>query len=237
MKRALYLDDSYIKEFETRVKTVKDGRFIVLDDTAFYPRSGGQPHDTGRITRKSDGKEFNVVFVGKFDGDISHEVQEPGLQEGDQVICSIDWERRYKLMRMHTSAHILCSVFHNEAGALITGNQLDIDKSRIDFSLEDFDKEKIIEYVNKANEIIQEDVPVEFTYITREEAEKQDGLSKLAKGLPEGIDELRVITIGKYDHQPDGGTHVNSTKEVGRIIFLKADNKGKTNRRAYYTLE
>ena len=100
MKGALYMDDSYLKEFEAAVESVKDGKYIVLDKTAFYPIGGGQPHDTG--TMICNGDEYPIVYVGKFSGMISHEVAKPGLKEGDKVTGRIDWNRRYRLMRMHT---------------------------------------------------------------------------------------------------------------------------------------
>lgn len=232
--KALYIDDSYLKEFTATVKSVKDGKFVVLDNTAFYPDSGGQAYDTGKMVK--DGEEFNVVFVGKFSGDISHEVDKPGLNEGDNVNCVLDWNRRYMLMRMHTAAHIVSGVFSKEGGAKITGNQLNTDKSRIDFSLENFDREKIDEFIKKSNELVEKDIPVETYYKSREEVEKDPEMVKLAMGLPPGIKELRIVDIKGFDAQPDGGTHVKSTKEVGIIKFLKADNKGKSNRRVYYTL-
>ena len=149
MDNALYMDDSYLKEFEATVESVKDSKYVVLDKTAFYPNGGGQPFDTGALIR--DGEEFPVVFVGKFDGRISHEVSKEGLKEGDKVHGKLNWERRYKLMRMHTAAHALSGVFHAKLGALITGNQKDIEVSRMDFSLEEFDRAKVEEMVTLNN--------------------------------------------------------------------------------------
>ena len=126
----LYYFDAYLKEFEAEVLEV-DGKYIVLDKTAFYATGGGQPCDTGKIISK---EEYNVVSVGKVDGKISHEVDKEGLKTGDRVKGVIDWDRRYKLMRMHTAAHIISSLIHNKTGALITGNQLDTDKTRVDYS-------------------------------------------------------------------------------------------------------
>lgn len=237
MADVLYLNDSYLKEFDAVVESVKDSKFVVLDSTAFYPNSGGQPHDTGKMVRESDGKEFTVVFAGKFSGKISHEVEQEGLQAGDKVKCTIDWDRRYRLMRMHTAAHIICAILYREVGALITGNQLNLEKSRIDFSTEQFDKEKLKEYIRTSNEYVEKDLEVKVSEMPREEVEKDPELVKLAKGLPPGIKVLRMVEIAGLDKQPDGGTHVKSLKEVGKISFLKADNKGKNNRRLYFALE
>lgn len=240
MAEALYLKDSYLKEFEATVKEAggegeKEGMFIVLDKTAFYPKSGGQPWDEGVISK--DGKEFRVVFVGKFNGEISHEVDRAGLNAGDKVRCSIDWNRRQRLMRMHTAAHIISAVLYRQAGALITGNQLGIEKSRIDFSLEDFDRERLKDYIEKSNEAVRNDIEVRVSEMKREDVEQDSELVKLAKGLPPGIKVLRMVELVGLDKQPDGGTHVKSTGEVGRIEFLKAENKGKKNRRLYFTLK
>jgi misacylated tRNA(Ala) deacylase len=235
MKNALYLDDSYLKEFSTRVKSVKDGKFIVLEETAFYPSSGGQPNDEWTI-KKGD-EIFKVVFVGKFDGEISHEVDHPGLEIGDEIFCSIDWERRYRLMRMHTSAHVVSTFIHNACGALITGNQLGLDKTRIDFNLEEFDREKFDNYIREANEVLKKGLPVRSYYLPREEAMKIPAIIKLANALPPQVDELRIVKIGEFDTQADGGTHVKNTSEVGELEIIKLENKGATNRRLYYTIK
>ncbi|MCD6590882.1 MAG: alanyl-tRNA editing protein [Candidatus Aenigmarchaeota archaeon] len=239
MERPLYMDDCYLKEFEAKVISVTKGGenkfFVVLDQTAFYPNSGGQPHDTGKLIK--NGVEYPVVYVGKFSGQISHEVSKEGLKEGDVVKGVIDWERRFKLMRMHTAAHIISAIFHKETGALITGNQLGVDHSRIDFSLETFDRERMAELFNKANEIVEKDLPVKIYYLPREEAMKIPDVVKLAKALPPNANELRIVEIEGFDVQADGGTHVKLTKEIGKIVFTKAENKGKNNRRVYFTLE
>tara|TARA_Y100000310_G_C20673643_1_gene811640 strand:+ start:387 stop:1106 length:720 start_codon:yes stop_codon:yes gene_type:complete len=236
MNSALYLKNSYLKEWETIVESEKDGKYIILSETAFYPSGGGQPHDTGIIVRESDGVEFNVVYTGKFDSVISHEVDKQGLKAGDKVKCKIDWERRYKLMKLHTATHILSEILYRETNAMVTGGQMNIDKSRMDFSLEDYDLEKIKSYIEKTNEIIRKNLKVSIEFLPREEAEKLPKLSKLATGLPESIKEVRVVNIGDFDIQADGGTHVHTTEEIGKMEFIKCDNKGKNNRRVYYKL-
>jgi len=232
--KALYLDNSYLKEFEAEVKEVNKEKFIVLDKTAFYPNGGGQPYDTGRLIK--DDKEFKVVFVGKFDEKISHEVELKGLKVGDKVKGIIDWERRYRLMRSHTASHVLSAVLYKDAGVLITGNQLDVDKCRDDFSLENYNPEKIREYIEKANDIIKKNLDVKTYYLSKEEAMKNKELFKLAAGFKHDFDKIRIVEIGDYDRQADGGTHVKNTKECGTIKFLKSENKGKNNRRVYFEL-
>jgi misacylated tRNA(Ala) deacylase len=234
MDRPLYLLNSYLKEFEATV-TKADRNFIVLDQTAFYPNSGGQPSDKGVMERTSDHKIFGVVYAGKFEGEISHEVDQPGLQAGDRVKCRIDWERRYLFMRYHTAAHVLSAVINRETGAMITGNQIAEDKTRIDFSLDEFSKEKMFSYADEANRIIHKAFPVHFSFLSREEL--TGDLVKLAKGMDPNISEFRIVDIQDFDKQACGGCHVKNTSEIGQIHVKEVENKGRSNRRVYFTVE
>jgi len=231
---ALYLEDSYLRECDATVVSVKEGKYVVLDRTIFYPKGGGQPWDTGRIMKED--QTYNVVYVGKFSGEISHEVDQPGLKEEDKVHCMLDWERRYKLMRSHTAAHVFASLLCSGTGALITGNQLEEDKVRFDFSLEKFDREILEAYMDKANEMFKKDVAVEWYELPREEALKIPGLIKMAEAFPPDVPRLRIVDVVGVDKQADGGTHVKNLREVGKIVLLKAENKGKHNRRVYFKL-
>src|SRR3989344_944129 len=235
MQNALYMTDSYLKEFEATVESIKDGKYVLLDKTAFYPNGGGQPNDTGSMA--CNGEDYPVVFVGKFSGQISHEVGKIGLNAGDKVSCKIDWDRRYRLMRMHTAAHIIDAVLYKEAGALCTGNQLNVDKSRIDFALETLDKEKIQSYIDMANEYVQKAIDVKVYTMKREEALKIPGIVKLASVMPPEVEELRIVEIPDVDMQADGGTQVKNTSEIGKISLVSVENKGKSNRRMYFTLD
>jgi misacylated tRNA(Ala) deacylase len=229
-----HLEDSYVKEFEASVDDVGDGKHILLNQTYFYPASGGQPSDEGVLTRKSDDREFKVLSVRKSEAGILHEVSEAGLAPGDEVLCSIDWARRHKLMRSHTAAHVVSEVIHRGTGALITGNQLELDKVRIDFSLEPFDPAAFSKYIEEANGIIAHCIPVETRIVPRSEVEHLPFLSKLANGLPQHITDVRIVEIPGFDVQGCGGTHVKNTAEIGRLAFLRAENKGKQNRRVYF---
>lgn len=234
MTRALYLENSYLKECEAVVSSVKDGKFVVLNQTLFYAKGGGQPCDTGKIIRGNE--VFNVVYVGKFYGEISHEVDRVGLRPGDSVRCVLDWDRRYRLMRSHTAAHLFASLLCNGTGALVTGNQLETDKIRFDFSLEQFDPGVLQEYVDKTNQLLSRDVPVKSYELPRDEALKIPGVVKMAEAFPPDIPRLRIVELVDLDRQADGGTHVRNLKEVGQIKLLKTENKGKNNRRIYFTL-
>ncbi|MHA2008751.1 MAG: alanine--tRNA ligase-related protein, partial [Promethearchaeota archaeon] len=232
---ALYMDDSYLKNWDAEVINVKDGKFIVLDKTAFYPKGGGQNWDTGVMVKNDE--KFNVVYVGKFSGEISHEVDKSGLKKGDNVSCEIDWERRYTFMRYHTASHLISNILFNRAKAKITGNQIEMEKTRMDFSMNDYSPEKLKTFIDEANKIIEQDLPISVDYMSRQEVLGKPELARLAVGLPEDIEELRIVKIGNVDVQVDGGTHVNTLEEIGKIELTKTVNKGKNNRRLYFILK
>jgi misacylated tRNA(Ala) deacylase len=234
MTKALFLEDSYLKESPATVVSVKDGKYVTLDQTIFYPKGGGQPYDTGKIVK--DAKVFDVAYVGKFSGEISHEVDHAGLSPGDMVCCILNWERRYKLMRSHTSAHVFAALLNKGTGALITGNQLEEDHVRFDFSLERFDKALLEEYLAKANELFGTDVDVKWYELPREEVMKIPGVVKMAEAFPPDLPVLRIVEIVGLDRQADGGTHVRNLREVGKVALVKTENKGKNNRRIYFRL-
>ncbi|MHA1729742.1 MAG: alanine--tRNA ligase-related protein [Promethearchaeota archaeon] len=234
---ALYLEDMYMKEFEAKVISVKDKKYIVLDKTAFYPKSGGVDCDLGVLKRGTD--LFNVIYVGKFGGKISHEVDKDGdgLQVGDKIFGKLDWDRRYRLMKYHTAAHILSGAFYKNLGAKITGNNLTVEKGRIDFNIENFNRILIEEQVENSNRIIKEDFKVEIYSLDRDEVDRDPGLTKLAMGLSKSINVVRIVDIKGFDRQPDGGCHVRSTTEIGKIKIQKLVNKGKNNRRLYFKID
>ena len=234
MVKELFLVESYLKEARATVISVKDGKYVTLDRTIFYAKGGGQPHDTGRIIRQ--GEVFDVVFVGKFSGEISHEVDRVGLQPGDDVFCFLNWDRRYKLMRSHTAAHVLAALLNKGTGALITGNQLEENYVRFDFSLEKFDRTILEEYLVRANELFEEDIEVKWYELPREEALKIPGVVKMAEAFPPDLPVLRIVEIVGLDKQADGGTHVRNLREIGKLELVKTENKGKNNRRIYFKL-
>ena len=235
MTKALYMDDSYLKSWNTKVTGVKDGKYINLEKTAFYPKGGGQQWDEGIIIK--NGEEFKVVYVGKFSGEISHEVNESGLKEGDEVTCEIDWERRYTFMRYHTASHLLSNLLYKRANAKITGNQIEMDKTRMDFSMQDYSPEKLHAFADEANKIIEQNLPITVEYMSKNEVLGKPELARLAVGLPKNIKEFRIVKIGEVDIQVDGGTHVKNLQEIGKIEITKTVNKGKNNRRIYFVLK
>jgi misacylated tRNA(Ala) deacylase len=234
LTKALFLEDSYLREAPSKVVAVKDGKYVTLDQTIFYPKGGGQPHDTGKILKGSE--VYQVVYVGKLSGEISHEVDRPGLQQGDTVRCVLDWDRRYKLMRSHTAAHVLAALLNKGTGALITGNQLEEDHVRFDYNLERFEKSLLEMYLSKANELFGKDIPVKGYELPREEALKIPGVVKMAEAFPPDLPVLRIVEIVGLDRQADGGTHVKNLEEIGKVDLVKTENKGKNSRRIYFKL-
>ncbi|MFH1133384.1 MAG: alanyl-tRNA editing protein AlaXM [Nanoarchaeota archaeon] len=233
MTQALYLDNCYLKEFPAKVVAV-EGTKVELDQSAFYPNSGGQPGDFGMLQRGQE--SFKVLDTVKQSGRTLHLVDREGLQAGDEVRGEIDRERRFRLMRMHTAAHLFSGVINKETGADITGNQLGLDKSRIDFSLENFNREQLKAYDEKVNGLITAAMPVKIYELPREEAFQIPALVKLRMLLPEHIRMIRIIDIEGFDKQACGGTHVKNTGEIGKVQIIGAENKGKDNRRLYYTI-
>jgi len=236
MTKELYLEDMNLKEFEAVVESVSEEKFIILNQTAFYPKSGGVDNDLGIFKRLSDNKEFKVIFARKIENEISHEVEELGLEVGDKILGILDWNRRFELMRYHTAAHVLSGVFFNEGKVKVTGNNLVLGKGRIDFNFPNFERDLVEKFVERSNEIIQSDLNIESYYITRDELEQDASLMKLNMGLPKNIKHVRIIDIKSFDRQPDGGCHVSHLREIGKISIQKIQNKGKNNRRLYFEL-
>ena len=234
MTELLYFSDSYLKEFDAMVTAV-DGTNIILDQTAFYATGGGQPNDTGKLV--CNGKESAVIDVKKSEHGPVHVIDQQGLKAGDKVHGILDWDRRYRFMRMHSAAHVLSAAVNKLTGALVTGKQLDLPQSKIDFALEQFDKGKIQQFADEANKMIAVGAVVKTSFMKREDVLKTPGMIRLAERMPPNVPELRIVEMVGVDIQPCGGTHLKDIKEIGTIKVLKADNRGKTNRRMYYTVE
>jgi Ser-tRNA(Ala) deacylase AlaX len=230
MTRKLFWDDAYLKEADATV-TGMQANGVMLDGTIFNPRGGGLVSDLGTV------EGLPLAEVVKSGDEIFHLFAAPApFSVGQRVRCVLDWERRYRVMRMHTATHILSNVVNTQTGALITGNSVAPDESRVDFSLDDFDKGRMEEYVAKVNEVIGRDLRVRSYFLRREEALAIPGMVKLAQAAPPEASELRIVEIGDFDRQADGGVHVARTGEIGAVRFVRADNKGRSNRRVYFSL-
>ena len=229
MTELLFRDDGYLRSCAARV-TDADERGIRLDRTVFYPMGGGQPGDTGAL-RLPSGQAIAIADTLKGDvPDAVLHVPAPGSalpRPGTEVIAEIDWERRYRLMRMHTCLHLLCSVV---PGA-VTGGQVADGRGRLDFDVpgSSLDKAAI---ADRLNALIGEAHAVGPRWITDEELLAQPNLVRtMSVKPPSGTGRVRLIEISGVDLQPCGGTHIRNTAEIGPIAVTKIENKGKQNRR------
>lgn len=228
MTQLLYLHDSYLREFDATVTAV-DAQRVALDRTAFYAGGGGQPADTGLL--RWDGRTARVVEVRKDADTVWHAVEGEVPPPGATVRGVLDWGRRFDIMRHHSALHVLVGVVYRSFDALVTGGAIYPDRARMDFSLEDLNRDRVGAIEAEANRIIQEQHRILVRFLSREEFERSD-LVRLAKNLiPPDIREVRVIEIEGFDAQADGGTHVGNTAEIGALRVVKTENKGKINRR------
>ena len=227
----IFRSDSYLKSTEAKVLTIlEDG--LILDKTVFYPEGGGQPGDIGKIS--TNNYEVDVINTIKSEHDIIHLIDHKNgaISEGDSVNITIDWERRYSLMRMHTALHVLCSI----VDGAVTGGSIGVLKSRLDFDIpgERPEKENL---TSQLMEIVDGDYPVTSSLISDQELEQNPDLIRtMSVKPPTGTGQVRMIRIGDdIDFQPCGGTHVKTTGEIGRVKISKIENKGKQNRRINLT--
>jgi misacylated tRNA(Ala) deacylase len=225
----LFLRDAYLKEFDAIV-TVADpeSHRVQLDRTAFYATGGGQPHDTGVL----DG--VRVVDVGKEGDVVWHTLDADGRlpAPGEQVHGEIDWDRRHALMRTHTALHVLCGVIWNEWGKAVTGGNMEPLSARMDFEFDPLPEGFGATVEQRVNEELAQDRPIEVTFLPRDTALADADLIRTKVSLiPDSVKEIRVVDIVGLDKQADGGTHVRSTAEVGRIKVVKTESKGKGNKR------
>ena len=229
MTEELFREDSYNRTCEA-VVTAVDGAGVRLDRTVFYVTGGGQPGDCG-VLRAADGREVAVTDTVKdrASGDIVHVPADgsAALVPGDTVTAEIDWDRRHRLMRMHTCMHLLSSLIPEG----VTGGSVGPDKSRVDFNLPDQSLDKG-HLTTELNRLIEEDHPVGFRWITDDEmAAQADLVRTMSVKPPTGAGRVRLVDIPGVDLQPCGGTHVASTAEIGRVRVAKIENKGRHNRR------
>jgi len=225
MTELLYLRDAQLREFDATVVAV-DGVRVALDRTAFYPTGGGQPHDCGTLG------EAHVVDVRK-DGDtVWHTIDGAVPAPGIAVRGTIDWDRRFQLMRTHTAMHVLCGVIWNEWGCAVTGGNMEPLEARMDFEFDPLPEGFGARVQELVNAEIVADRPIVVSFLPRAEALADHDLIRTKVNLiPESVDEIRVIDIVGLDRQADGGTHVRSTRAIGRFEVVKTESKGKGNKR------
>ena len=227
----LYLRDAELRSFDATVTAVVEGG-VVLDQTAFYVTGGGQPHDTGALTW--DGGTAQVVDVRKDreTGEVVHVLDGGVPAVGTDVHGELDWERRHALMRTHTALHVLCGVIWNEYGTPVTGGNMEPLSARMDFEFDPLPEGFGATVERRVNEELAAARPIEVVFLPRETAvEDEDLISTKVNMIPASVKEIRVVDIVGLDKQADGGTHVRTTDEVGRIRVLKTESKGKGNKR------
>lgn len=227
----LYLRDAYLREFDAAVVAVDEEQSAVaLDRTAFYPTGGGQPHDEGVL--RWGGGTARVAEVAKRGAEAWHVLDGPVPPVGTAVHGELDWERRHQLMRTHTALHVLCGVIWNEWGTAVTGGNMGPLAARMDFEFDPLPEgfgPRVEELVNAE---LAADRPVEVSFLPRSTAvEDADLIRTKVNLIPESVAEIRVVDIVGLDKQADGGTHVASTAEVGRLRVVKTESKGKGNKR------
>jgi misacylated tRNA(Ala) deacylase len=221
--------DAYAASCDATVEQITDGG-VVLDRTVFYARSGGQPGDTGVL--RWDGGEARVVDAVREGGTLLHVVESGPPPVGAAVTAEIDWDRRHTLMRTHTALHALSAVVFRDYDVKVTGGNMEPGVARMDFELGTINAEFGLHVEEKLNSELAADRPVHVSFLPRSEALADPELIRTKVNLiPDSVDPIRVIEIEGLDKQADGGTHVRSTGEVGRVRVAKTENKGKAFKR------
>jgi misacylated tRNA(Ala) deacylase len=239
MTDLLYQTDSYLKEFHASVLSVLlEERAVVLDRTAFYPGGGGQPCDFGSL--KIADQIYPVEKVKKQGDDVLHFLggTAPLPSVGSASRGTLDWTRRYKLMRTHTALHVLCGTVFRDYGAQVTGGDMEPLKGRMDFEFETMRGDLVRDIEAAVNKEIAAAREIGVKILPREEAfQIPDLIRTKINLLPEGIMLVRTVEIVGLDLQADGGTHVRNTSEVGVIRVVDYKSKGAINKRIYIEIE
>lgn len=234
MSTKLYLDDPYLKSFDAEVTRAREG-WCTLSRTGFYPGGGGQPADRGRLTAGAESLTVDEVRPDEA-GEVWHRIGRD-LAPGTAVRGELDWARRYPLMRAHALMHVVNTVARDRFGGIITGVQLEVERSRIDLKLDGFLRDRLGDLEAAVNGVLERGLAVGATTISEEEFRRRPELVRTLEVLPPVIDgRVRVVEIAGFDAQACGGTHVHSPAEVGRARIVKFDNKGRDNKRFYWEL-
>ena len=227
-----FWENAYNIREESIIKEIIPNHGIIMEKTLFYPTSGGQPSDKGVI--KFDDQDIKILDAKKIENEdvlLIPELFPDNLNVGMRGVQEINWELRYKHMRMHTALHLLSVVIPSP----VTGGQIGEIKSRLDFNMPNpIENKKYIE--DELNNLIQQNLNIEQFWIPEIELDNNPTLVKtISVSPPRGLGDIRLIKISlddkQIDLQPCGGTHVKNTSEIGRIIIGKIEKKGKTNRR------
>jgi len=239
MTTLIYQSDAYLKQFSAAIVSVDaETRAVVLDQSAFYPGGGGQPCDFGSL--EVAGVTYPVEKVKKQGDDVLHFLggTAPLPAINSAAIGTLDWVRRYQLMRTHTALHILCGTVFRDYGAKVTGGDMDPLKGRMDFEFENMRGELVKAIETATNFEVQQRREIKVKILPREDAfQIPDLIRTKINLLPEGIMQVRTVEIAGLDLQADGGTHVMNTSEVGTIKVVDYKSKGAINKRIYIEIE
>ncbi|MEI6629224.1 MAG: alanyl-tRNA editing protein [Actinomycetota bacterium] len=219
----LFLRDAYLQEATATVLDIRENA-VVLDRTIFYATGGGQPHDTGSLGGQV------VVDVRKEGGAVLHVLAEGAVMPvvGAQVDLAVDWQRRHNLMRTHTAMHVLCGVIWNEWRVPVTGGNMEPLSARMDFEFDPLPEGFAVRVEQLVKEAIAADFPIAVSFLPRDTAVTDEDLIRTKVNMiPDFVTEIRVVDIVGLDKQADGGTHVQSTREIGTFRVVKMENKGK----------
>ncbi len=232
----LFRQDAYLKETPATVEAVNERGGIILDRTQFYATGGGQPGDAGHL-RRADGSLIAIATTIYDPEDKSRVIHVPAEGQalpapGEAVTAVLDWERRFRRMRIHTALHLLSVVL----AFPVTGGSIGDGDGRLDFDIPEggLDKAEISE---KLNALVARNADVTERWITDEELDANPGLVKtMSVKPPRGSGRVRLVAIGDIDLQPCGGTHVRNTAEIGAVVVTDIEKKGKQNRRVRIAL-
>ena len=232
----LFRQDAYLKETPATVEAVNERGGIILDRTIFYATGGGQPGDAGHL-RRADGSLVTIATAIYDPEDKSRVVHVPAEGQalpapGEAVTAVLDWERRFKRMRIHTALHLLSVVL----AFPVTGGSIGDGDGRLDFDIPEggLDKAEVSE---RLNALVARNADVTERWITDEELDANPGLVKtMSVKPPRGSGRVRLVAIGDIDLQPCGGTHVRNTAEIGAVAVTDIEKKGKQNRRVRIAL-
>jgi len=227
----LYQENSYLKEIEATIIDSEED-YVILDQTIFYPTSGGQLSDKGTIN------DIEVLEVKKELGKIKHVLKENQFKVKDKVHLKIDWNLRYKYMKMHSAQHLVSAIILDKYGAETCGNQISDETSRLDFTPFKPTEQQLKDITLEFNQLVNQNLPITIYITSRDEvlSTVNSARRKLFSRLPESIKEIRVIEIQDTDKCPCGGTHVKNTEEIGQINIIKTQNKGKDVTRLIFEL-
>ncbi|KRF62735.1 hypothetical protein ASG99_23220 [Bacillus sp. Soil768D1] len=227
----LYAEDSYIKECTANIVSIQE-RFVVFNQTIFYPGGGGQPCDRGII--KQGDETYNILTVKKIDGEIIHELERP-LQDNNQTVeMQIDWSWRFQNMQYHTLLHVISGYFYQHYNALATSSQIEKEHARLELSFSpDIIQEIPFDQLEQSiKKLLAQPHNVYTKILSRDEAEQKEGTIKTVINLlPASLNEIRIVQINDIDAQACGGTHVNNTTEIKDFSIMKIQNKGPMKKR------